>query len=87
MELNSALKAHCHDCGEEIQRGMKFCPHCGQDQAVVVPEDQRIPTEEVQGVPPPLSSTPKPHENYSTPSENKREAKEAAPCRVVCRVP
>ena len=38
---------HCHNCGEEIQGGMKFCPHCGQDQTVVVPQDQRIPPEDV----------------------------------------
>jgi hypothetical protein len=47
--------AHCHNCGEEIQGGMKFCPHCGQDQSVVIPQDQRIPTEDVEGVPPPPS--------------------------------
>lgn len=44
---------HCHNCGKEIQGGMKFCPHCGQDQAIVVPQDQRIPTEDVEGIPPP----------------------------------
>jgi hypothetical protein len=32
---------------------MKFCPHCGQDQSIVVPQDQRIPTEDVP-VPRPL---------------------------------
>jgi len=45
--------AHCHNCGGELQRGMKFCPHCGQDQAVVVPQDERIPTEDVPVPPPP----------------------------------
>ena len=47
--------AHCHNCGEEIQGGMKFCPHCGQDQSVVIPQEERIPTEDVEGVPPPPS--------------------------------
>lgn len=58
--------AHCHNCGEEIQGGMKFCPHCGQDQAVVVPQDQRISPEDVPtqeeasrgaDIPPPLFNT------------------------------
>jgi hypothetical protein len=57
---------HCHNCGEAIQGGMKFCPHCGQDQSVVVPQDQRISPENVpppedasQGAstPPPLLNT------------------------------
>lgn len=51
-----AVMAHCHNCGEEMQGGMKFCPHCGQDQAVVIPQEQRIPTEDVEGVLPPPSS-------------------------------
>jgi len=36
---------------------MKFCPHCGQDQTVIVPQDQRISTEDVP-VPTPPSSRP-----------------------------
>lgn len=45
---------------------MKFCPHCGQDQSVVVPQDQRLSPEDVpapedasQGTstPPPLFNT------------------------------
>lgn len=49
--------AQCHNCGEEIQGGMKFCPHCGQDQTVVVPREERIPTEPVEGVPEPPPSS------------------------------
>jgi hypothetical protein len=37
---------------------MRFCPNCGQDQSVVVPQDQRIPTEDVP-VPPPPSGSPR----------------------------
>lgn len=44
---------NCPNCGRAVQSGMKFCPNCGQDQSVVVPQDQRIPTEHVP-VPPPL---------------------------------
>ncbi len=47
---------HCHNCGGELQRGMKFCPHCGQDLAVIVPQEERIPTEDVPV--PPASSGP-----------------------------
>jgi len=36
---------------------MRFCPNCGQDQSVVVPQDHRIPTEDVP-VPPPPSGSP-----------------------------
>ena len=52
--------AHCHNCGQEMQRGMKFCPNCGQDQSVVVPQDQRISPEDAsQGTstPPPVFNT------------------------------
>ena len=44
---------NCPNCGRAVQSGMKFCPNCGQDQAVVVPQDQRIPTEDVPVPPPP----------------------------------
>ena len=47
---------NCPNCGREIQGGMRFCPNCGQDQSVVVPQDQRIPTEDVP-VPPPSGSS------------------------------
>ena len=50
--------AECPNCGREIQGGMRFCPNCGQDQSVVVPQDQRIPTEDVP-VPPPPSAPPR----------------------------
>ena len=46
---------NCPNCGREIEGGMRFCPNCGQDQSVVVPQDQRIPTEDVP-VPPPSGS-------------------------------
>ena len=49
--------ADCPNCGREIQGGMRFCPNCGQDQSVVVPQDHRIPTEDVP-VPPPPSGSP-----------------------------
>src|SRR5215211_3039849 len=45
--------ADCPNCGREIQGGMRFCPNCGQDQSVVVPQGQRIPTEDVPVPPPP----------------------------------
>jgi hypothetical protein len=45
----------CPNCGNETKGGMKFCPECGQDLAVAVPKDQRIPTEEVPLPPPPAS--------------------------------
>jgi hypothetical protein len=48
----------CPNCGREIQGGMRFCPNCGQDQSVVVPQDQRIPTEDVP-VPPPPEDSPR----------------------------
>src|SRR5215217_8971204 len=44
---------NCPNCGRAVQSRMKFCPNCGQDQAVVVPQDQRIPTEDVPVPPPP----------------------------------
>src|SRR5215216_5436295 len=47
---------NCPNCGREIQGGMRFCPNCGQDQSVVVPQDQRISTEDVP-VPPPSGSS------------------------------
>ena len=47
---------NCPNCGREIQGGMRFCPNCGQDQSVVVPQDQRIPTEDVPVPPPPTDS-------------------------------
>src|SRR5215203_6354662 len=50
--------ADCPNCGRDIQSGMRFCPNCGQDQSVVVPQDQRIPTEDVP-VPPPPSGSPR----------------------------
>ena len=25
----------CHNCGKEIQEGVKFCPHCGKPTSVV----------------------------------------------------
>ena len=49
---------NCPNCGRDIQSGMRFCPNCGQDQSVVVPQDQRIPTEDVP-VPPPPSGSPR----------------------------
>src|SRR5215216_1709924 len=52
-----AVMPNCPNCGREIQGGMRFCPNCGQDQSVVVPQDQRIPTEDVP-VPPPPSGSP-----------------------------
>jgi hypothetical protein len=45
--------SYCINCGQEKQGGMKFCPNCGQDQSVVVPQEQRIPTENVPVPPPP----------------------------------
>src|SRR5215217_4527980 len=51
------LVASCPNCGRETQRGAKFCPQCGQDLSVVVPQDQRIPTEDVPVPPPPLEAT------------------------------
>src|SRR4051812_39597672 len=48
--------AQCHNCGHEIRAGSKFCPECGQDQSVVVPQDQRIPTENVPVPPLPADS-------------------------------
>src|SRR5215217_6739642 len=44
---------YCPNCGQGIQGGMKFCPNCGQDLSIVVPKDQRIPTEDVPVPPPP----------------------------------
>jgi Domain of unknown function (DUF4352)/zinc-ribbon domain len=44
---------NCPNCGRDVQGGMKFCPNCGQDQAVLVPQDQRIPTDDVPVPPPP----------------------------------
>jgi zinc-ribbon domain len=44
---------YCRNCGHEVQGTTKFCPECGQDQAVVVPQDQRIPTKDIQVPPPP----------------------------------
>ena len=44
---------YCPNCGQGIQGGMKFCPNCGQDLSVVVPKDQRIPTEDIPVPPPP----------------------------------
>src|SRR3712207_6483950 len=35
---------HCHNCGNELQGGMKFCPACGQDQSIVVSHAQDPPT-------------------------------------------
>src|SRR5215211_6111577 len=49
---------NCPNCGRDVQSGMRFCPNCGQDQSVVVPQDQRIPTEDVP-VPPPPSGSPR----------------------------
>src|SRR5215213_3444050 len=49
---------NCPNCGRGVQGGMKFCPNCGQDQAVLVPQDQRIPTDDVR-VPPPPSEPPR----------------------------
>jgi hypothetical protein len=46
----------CPNCGDDVQGGMKFCPNCGQDLSVVVPQDQRIPTEDVPVPPPPSGS-------------------------------
>jgi hypothetical protein len=37
---------------QQVEIGANFCPNCGQDMNVVVPQDQRIPTEDA-GVPPP----------------------------------
>src|SRR5215208_4564989 len=51
-----AVMPNCPNCGREIQGGMRFCPNCGQDQSVVVPQDQRIPTEDVPVPPPPTDS-------------------------------
>src|SRR5215208_4007423 len=48
--------SNCPKCGGEIQGGMRFCPNCGQDQSVVVPQEQRIPTEDVPVPPPPTNS-------------------------------
>jgi len=47
---------NCPSCGRDVQGGMRFCPNCGQDQSVVVPQDQRIPTEDVPVPPPPPDS-------------------------------
>ncbi len=47
----------CHNCGNELQSGMKFCPACGQDQSIVVPQEERIPTEDVPIPPPPPFDT------------------------------
>jgi hypothetical protein len=44
---------NCPNCAREIEGGTKFCPECGQDLAVVVPQGQRIPTEDVPVPPPP----------------------------------
>jgi hypothetical protein len=51
-----AVMPNCVNCGGEIQGGMRFCPNCGQDQSVVVPQEQRIPTEDVPVPPPPTDS-------------------------------
>ena len=45
--------ANCPNCGRDVQGGMKFCPNCGQDQSIVIPQDKRIPTEDVPVPPPP----------------------------------
>src|SRR5215212_5581267 len=47
---------NCPNCGRDVESGMRFCPNCGQDQSVVVPQDQRISTEDVPVPPPPPDS-------------------------------
>jgi hypothetical protein len=47
---------NCPNCGREVQGGMKFCPNCGQDQGILVPQDQRIPADDVPVTPPPSDS-------------------------------
>jgi membrane protease subunit (stomatin/prohibitin family) len=36
-----AVMPYWPNCGQGTQGGMKFCPNCGQDQAVLIPHDQR----------------------------------------------
>jgi hypothetical protein len=45
---------YCRNCGAELPGNPRVCSHCGtdQDQPVSIPQDQRIPTENVS-VPPP----------------------------------
>jgi hypothetical protein len=50
---------NCPNCVRERQGGMRFCPNCGQDQSVVVPQDQRISTEDVPVPPPPKKGSPR----------------------------
>jgi hypothetical protein len=57
----------CPNCGHELQGGMKFCPECGQDLAVAVPKNQRIPTEEVPLPPLPDSGVQGRSESTSAP--------------------
>jgi len=44
---------YCYNCAYVIQGGMKFCPNCGQDQSVVVPQAQRILTKDIPVPSPP----------------------------------
>jgi len=43
----------CPNCNNQVEAGANFCPNCGQDMNVVVPQDQRIPTEDTGAPPPP----------------------------------
>ena len=51
-----AIMPNCPHCGPDVEGGMKFCPNCGQDQSIAIPQDQRIPTEDVPVPPPPPPS-------------------------------
>lgn len=47
--------AYCRNCGHDMGFGANFCPECGQDQNVSVPQGQRIETEQIPV--PPLPNT------------------------------
>ncbi|MDP9456699.1 MAG: zinc ribbon domain-containing protein [Actinomycetota bacterium] len=49
--------AYCRNCGHNLGSGANFCPECGQDQSIVVPQDRRIPTEKVPVPPLPAASS------------------------------
>jgi hypothetical protein len=51
-----AVMPTCPNCRNEMQSRMKFCPERGQDQSIVVSQDQRIRTERVSVPPPPPPS-------------------------------
>ena len=38
---------YCRNCGHEVRGGIKACPECVKNRVIIVPQDQRIPTEDV----------------------------------------